>query len=159
MEQTKRSREHSVIMLVDGHCHLCNGITKFVIQRDRAARISFASLQSRAGQALLAEGGLPLRDFDTFVLVQGGKYYTKSGAALRAMRHLGGLWPLLYVFMIVPAPIRNIVYDLIAGNRYRWFGKSEACLLPSAELRSRFLDAGEQGGREEHDHEIEADLR
>lgn len=129
-----------MIMLVDGHCHLCNGITKFVIKHDKASKFQFASLQSQIGQQLLAEGGLPLHDLDTFVFIRGGRYYTKSGAALRVFRQLNGLWPLLYSFIIVPVPIRNVVYDFIANNRYRWFGRSESCLLPNASLRNRFLD-------------------
>ncbi|MDQ0057965.1 thiol-disulfide oxidoreductase DCC family protein [Paenibacillus harenae] len=133
-------RKQPMIMLVDGHCHLCNGITKFVIKRDKAAKFQFASLQSQIGQQLLAEGGLPLHDLDTFVFICSGRYYTKSGAALRVFRQLNGLWPLLYPFIIVPAPFRNAVYDFIASNRYRWFGRSDSCLLPNASLRERFLD-------------------
>jgi predicted DCC family thiol-disulfide oxidoreductase YuxK len=129
-----------MIMLVDGHCHLCNGITKFVIKRDKEAKFQFASLQSQIGQRLLAKGGLPLHDLNTFVFIRGGRYYTKSGAALRVLGQLNGLWPLLYPFIIVPAPIRNVVYSFIASNRYRWFGRSESCLLPNAALRERFID-------------------
>lgn len=140
MRNDERAPKEPILLLIDGHCNLCHSITKFVVKRDRARRFRFASLQSKAGQYLLAEGGLPLDNLDTFVMVQDGRFYTKSEAALRVCREFGGLWPLLYGSIVVPKFIRNAVYDLIANHRYRWFGRTEACLLPTAELRSRFIE-------------------
>lgn len=140
MNPPRSKYQQPIVLLVDGHCHLCHGITRFVIRRDRAKRFRFASLQSGAGQRLLIQGGLAPSDLDTFVMIRGLRYYTKSSAALCVFRQLPGLWPLLYAFILVPVPIRDWVYDQIASRRYRWFGRTEACLLPTAELRSRFID-------------------
>lgn len=129
-----------MICLVDGHCHLCHGITRFVIQRDLRKTFYFASLQSKVGRYLLERGQLPTDDLDTFVLIEGGRYYTKSSAALRVFRQFPGWWPLLYATIVVPRFIRDRVYDFIALHRYRWFGREEACLMPTPEMRGRFLE-------------------
>jgi len=83
---------------------------------------------------------MPQTDFDTFVLLEKGKIYTKSTAALKLMKRLNGLWPMLYGFIIIPAFIRDAVYSLIARNRYKWFGKKDSCMIPDPKVRSRFLD-------------------
>lgn len=141
----KRSvHKEPILLLIDGHCNLCHAITRFVIERDRIGRFRFASLQSEAGQYLLVKGGLPPDSLDTFVMVQDGRMYTKSGAALRVCKFLGTLWPLLYGCIVVPPFIRDAVYDWIAGSRYRWFGRADACLLPTAELRGRFVERREE---------------
>lgn len=132
--------EHPVI-LFDGVCNLCNGAVQFVIERDPKGRFRFASLQSDAGGELLRTHGLkvPEGDPESIVLIEGGKAYECSSAALKIARGLSGGWWLLYAFMIVPSFIRDLVYRWIAANRYRWFGKSEECWVPTAELRTRFL--------------------
>ncbi|WP_424768928.1 thiol-disulfide oxidoreductase DCC family protein [Paenibacillus sp. sgz302251] len=140
MESLEKNKEQPAVLLIDGHCLLCSGITRFVANRDKRNSFHFAALQSRAGQKLLLEGQLPLDDSNTFVMVKDGQYFTKSEAALRVFRKLNGLWPLLYMFIFVPAAWRNIIYDWIARHRYRWFGQSDRCLLPASELQSRFLD-------------------
>ncbi len=131
--------EHQRIVLFDGVCNFCNGTVQFVIKNDPAKRFKFAALQSETGQALLQKHGFSLSDFDTFVLVDGDRAYTKSGAALRMARGLKMPWPLLYGFIIVPAFIRDAAYSLVARNRYKWFGKKDACMIPDPGQRDRFI--------------------
>ena len=125
------------IVLFDGVCNLCNSSVHFIIARDPAARFRFAALDSAAGQRLLAESGLS--GSLSVVLIENGRAYTRSAAALRIARRLRFPWPLLYALIVVPRPLRDAVYDWIARNRYRWFGKREVCMTPTPELRSRFL--------------------
>jgi predicted DCC family thiol-disulfide oxidoreductase YuxK len=134
-----RASHAETIVLFDGVCNLCNAAVNFVIDRDPRGRIAFASLQSPAGQKLLAEHGLSTTDFDTMVLVSGGQVYTRSSAGLRILGKLRMPWPLLMPLLVVPSPLRNTVYNFIARRRYRWFGRSEACRVPTPEMQSRFL--------------------
>jgi predicted DCC family thiol-disulfide oxidoreductase YuxK len=127
------------ILLFDGVCNLCNASVNFIIDRDPRGRIRFASLQSETGQKLLERFELPTSDFDTMVLVEGDRCYRRSTAGLRVARRLRQPWPLLYGLIIVPRPLRDAVYRLVAHNRYRWFGQNEACRVPTPELRERFL--------------------
>lgn len=127
------------IVLIDGVCHLCQGLTRFIIERDPHAKFRFASLQSDIGAELLKKGGLPPDKVDTVVLIEDGHYYVRSAAVLRIFRQMRMPWPLLYTFVIVPRPLREKMYRYVARNRYRWFGKDEQCLLPTPELRKRFL--------------------
>ena len=129
----------SPVLLFDGVCNLCNASVQWVIERDPEGFFRFASLQSDAGQAFLKKFNLPADELNTVVLVDGEKAYTRSDVPLRIFKKLGGWWSLLQVFFVVPRPIRNAVYDWIAKNRYRWFGKKEACWLPTPELKGRFL--------------------
>ncbi|WP_216828450.1 thiol-disulfide oxidoreductase DCC family protein [Alkalihalobacterium elongatum] len=129
----------SGIILFDGVCNFCNHSVQFILKRDQHGYFKFASLQSEVGQKLLDEYRLP-HDMSSFVLIDNNKPYIKSSAALKVCQYLDGPWKLLTVFRLTPAPIRNIVYNFIAKNRYRWFGKRESCMLPSLEQRSRFLD-------------------
>lgn len=129
---------HPVIFF-DGVCNLCTGSVQFIIKHDPKQYFRFASLQSELGQQFLQQNGLSADTFDSFIVWENGKYYTESTAALRVARKLSGLWPALYAFILLPAFIRNSVYRLIARNRYRWFGKKEACWIPTAELNSLFL--------------------
>ncbi|MGV3522606.1 MAG: thiol-disulfide oxidoreductase DCC family protein [Candidatus Sericytochromatia bacterium] len=128
------------LILFDGVCNLCNSSVNFIIDHDPEGYFQFAALQSEAGQAALAEHGLSQKDFDSVVLIENGKASTKSTAALQIGRRFGGAWGLLGGLLIVPAFLRNLVYDVVAANRYRWFGKQEQCRLPTPALRSRFLD-------------------
>lgn len=128
------------VVLFDGVCNLCTGSVLFVIKRDRTANFSFASLQSIYGQSQLMKFGLPIDQLNTIFLIKGEKFFKKSDAALEIARGLSGLWPVFYLFKIIPTFIRNGIYDLIAKNRYRWFGKQEACMIPTPELKSRFID-------------------
>lgn len=133
------SDEYAVIMF-DGVCNLCNASINFVIDRDKNRYFRYAPLQSETGQAFLEKHGRKTSDFDSIILVEGDTYYTKSTAALRIARKLGGGWPLLYGFVIIPPFLRNAVYNLIATNRYAWFGKQDACRMPTPELKSLFLN-------------------
>lgn len=130
------------LVLYDGLCRLCAGTVLFVITHDRSARVHFASMQSPLGQRLLRRFGLPVDDFTTFVLVESGEHFTKSTAALRTVRYLDRPWPWLYPLIGVPRPIRDALYDWVARNRYRWFGRRKACLTPDPRLRNRFFDDG-----------------
>ena len=110
------------------------------IDRDPRGRFRFAALQSTAGRRLLAQAGRAEHDLDGVVLIAGDRVFDRSTAALRIARGLGGAWPLLAIFLAVPRPLRDAVYDWIARNRYRWFGREESCRVPTPELRARFLD-------------------
>ncbi len=127
------------LILFDGVCHLCQGFVQFILARDPKAQFRFASLQSPIARHLLAACGAEAQDLNSVVLMAEGRAYTKSDAALRIAARLSGPWPVLKAFLLVPRPIRDWVYDRVAGNRYRWFGKSSACLIPTPELRHRFL--------------------
>lgn len=127
------------IVLFDGVCNLCNGSVQFILRRDPAGTFRFASLQSDLGQRLLSEHGLDPKALDSVLVLDGDRLYRESDAALRVARDLKGAWKALTVFRAVPRPVRDWAYRLIARNRYRWFGKSETCWLPTPELRSRFL--------------------
>lgn len=130
----------SATVLFDGVCNLCNASVQFIVRRDPTGRFRFASLQSEAGRRLLEEHRLPTDELSTVVVVADGRAYTRSDAALRVARGLGGAWPALAALRLVPRPLRDAVYGLVARNRYRWFGRREACMLPTAEERSRFLE-------------------
>ena len=128
------------VILFDGVCNLCNSAVKFVLKRDKKAAFKFASLQSDAAKKILSNTEISDIDSGTFVLIENGKTYTRSTAALKVCRQLSGLWPLLTVFIIVPRFIRDRVYNLISKNRYRWFGKRDICMIPSPEVANRFLN-------------------
>ncbi len=127
------------IVLFDGVCNFCSTVVRFAISRDPEGIIRFASLQSDAGQFFLNKFGLSTDDFDSFVLIEGQKFFLRSTAVLRLCKKLNRLWPLVYPLIIVPAPVRDFIYDIVAQNRYRWFGKKEECFIPAADIRSRFL--------------------
>ncbi|MCB0608931.1 MAG: thiol-disulfide oxidoreductase DCC family protein [Lewinellaceae bacterium] len=129
------------ILLFDGVCNLCNGFVQFVIKRDKKAVFRFAALQSDLGKELSATAGLPAHSMDTVVLYENNRFYTHSDVGLRVARRLNGLWPLAYALVIIPKFIRDGIYNWVAKNRYRWFGKRESCMVPTPELRSRFLDS------------------
>lgn len=131
--------ETAPIVLFDGVCNLCSGSVQFLLKRDPEGRFRFASLQSDAGRRLMAEHGLDVEALNSVVLIEGGRAWQESSAALRIARHLPGAWKLLRVFAAVPRPLRDAVYRWIARNRYRWFGKAETCWLPTPELKARFL--------------------
>ena len=133
------SRENAVV-LFDGQCHLCKRAVRFIIKRDPKAWFLFAPLQSRAGEEILKSTGLPDgEDLDTVILVEGAEAYVKSDAALRIARRLSGPWPLLGVLTLVPRFIRHWVYDRVARRRHKWFGRSDSCMIPSKDVRDRFL--------------------
>jgi predicted DCC family thiol-disulfide oxidoreductase YuxK len=128
------------IILFDGVCNLCNASVQFVVKRDRKKQFIFASLQSTAAGQLLANFHQPGEGLYSFLLIEENKLFSKSTAALRVLKSLAGLWPLLYIFIVVPTFIRDGIYDLVANNRYRWFGKKNECWIPDDQLKSRFLE-------------------
>lgn len=128
------------LILYDGVCRLCTGTVLFVIKRDRSKRFRFASMQSPLGQRLLRSVGLSPDELKTFVLVDESGHFTKSEAALRVASGLGGLWRVVSLLRVIPGPIRDGVYDWVARNRYRWFGRLEQCLVPVPDVQDRFVD-------------------
>jgi len=128
------------VILFDGICNLCSSSIQFIIRHDKKDQFLFGSLQGAAGQAYLKKFNLPANEFNSFMLVEDEKLYTRSAAALRVLKHLGRGWQLLYGLMIVPPFIRDGIYNLLATNRYKWFGKKEACWLPTPALKAKFLD-------------------
>lgn len=130
------------ILLIDGVCNLCTSTVKFVLKRDSKQQFCFASLQSPIAKTLLEplhQGAIAR--LDSVVLIDEAGTWYKSSAALRTLKKLSGFWPLLSVFMIIPAPIRDKVYDFIGSRRYRIFGRTEQCWIPDQNIRHRFLDA------------------
>ena len=128
------------LVLFDGVCNLCSASVRFIIKRDPEKIFRFASLQSAAGQRLLERFHIHPTELNTIVLVNGDQCYQRSNAALEIARKLSGGWPLLYLFKIIPAFLRDWIYNLISRNRYRLFGKQQACWIPTPELASRFID-------------------
>ena len=128
------------IILFDGVCNLCNSAINFIIKHDPKGIFKFASLQGETGKKLLAQHNINPQETDSIVLIDNDQVSVKSSAALRIAKNLNQGYPLLFGLMIIPTFIRNGVYDFIAANRYKWFGKKESCMLPTPELRSRFLD-------------------
>jgi predicted DCC family thiol-disulfide oxidoreductase YuxK len=127
------------IVLFDGVCNLCNGAVQFIIRHDKKNIFMFASLQSEVGRKILEQYNFPLDELNSFILIENNKAYTRSTGALRVAKKLNGLWPLLYGFIIIPKFIRDSIYNWVAGNRYKWFGKKDACMIPTPELKARFL--------------------
>jgi predicted DCC family thiol-disulfide oxidoreductase YuxK len=128
------------VILFDGVCNLCTGSVQFILKRDNEKRFSFASLQSAYGQDILKQFALPTDVFNSFILLQDGKIFTRSTAALKMFSQLKG-WGWVKILWIFPRFVRDAVYNLIAKNRYKWFGKKEECWVPTPELRARFLDS------------------
>lgn len=128
------------ILLFDGVCNLCDGSVQLIVERDRDSVFRFAPLQSSTGQALLEKHGLSKTDLDSMVLIVGEKCFRRSDAALEIASRLPEPWSSLRLFRVVPRFIRNAVYDLIARYRYSWFGEKDSCMVPTEDLRQRFLD-------------------
>ena len=131
--------QHSII-LFDGVCNLCNGAVQFVIKRDKKNQFLFASLQSEEGKQILMDHNFQVNKMDSFFLVENGKVYDRSTAALRVLRRLNGFWRFFYGFIIIPKFIRDGIYDFIAKNRYQWFGRKDECMIPTPELKAKFLN-------------------
>lgn len=128
---------NSPVCLFDGVCNLCNGSVRFILAHEAAASIRFAAVQSSAGRHLLDQLGLPEMP-DTFVFIEDGRAFYRSQAALRIARHFRAPWRWLYLLRVVPRPVADRLYDLVARNRYRWFGKRDLCLIPSPAHAGRF---------------------
>lgn len=127
------------VILFDGFCNLCSGSVQFVIKRDPKKYFRFASLQSAFGQSLLTQTNLSTTDLNSFLLLQDGIIYSRSTAALKVAKCLSGPWSLLYMCRIIPAFLRDFLYNFIAKNRYHWFGKKETCWVPNNQLTDLFI--------------------
>ncbi|WP_348797177.1 thiol-disulfide oxidoreductase DCC family protein [Flavobacterium adhaerens] len=128
------------IILFDGVCNLCNSAVQFVIQHDKNDIFRFVALQSELGQEILNYIGIDSANIDSIILYEPGvAYYYKSSAAIQIAKHLGGFWHFGTVFKIIPNGIRNLLYDYVAKNRYKWYGKKESCMIPTPELKVKFL--------------------
>ncbi|PVW15613.1 thiol-disulfide oxidoreductase DCC family protein [Marixanthomonas spongiae] len=127
------------IILFDGVCNLCNSSVIFAIKRDKNDVFRFAALQSEIGEELTSKLNIDTSKTDSIILIDGDAHYEKSSAALCIAKHLSGGWPLLYAFIIIPKFIRDSVYNFIAKNRYKWYGKKESCMIPTPELQAKFL--------------------
>lgn len=130
---------HSVI-LFDGVCNLCNSTIQFIIKKDTKQQFKFASLQSDAARDILLQKSMKNLNLKSIVYISNNKVYLKSSAVLEILWNIGGLYRLSTIFWIIPKPLRDLVYDFIAKNRYKWYGKKESCMIPSPELKNRFLD-------------------
>jgi len=126
------------VVLFDGVCNFCNDAVNWIIAHDPKAKFKFAPLQSEFGEQMRRQFGIS-DDVDSIILIENGRAYTHSSAALRILKALGGIWSLGYIGIVVPRPIRDWFYKWFARNRYRWFGKQDACMIPTAEVRSRFV--------------------
>ncbi|MCL9804512.1 DCC1-like thiol-disulfide oxidoreductase family protein [Flavobacterium amniphilum] len=128
------------IILFDGVCNLCDSSIQYIIKRDKNDQFRFVALQSELGQKILIHLGISDRNIDSIVLYEPGKaYYYKSSAVIRITVYLGGLVSLLSIFKPFPRKFRDSVYDYIARNRYKWYGKKESCMIPTPELKAKFL--------------------
>jgi predicted DCC family thiol-disulfide oxidoreductase YuxK len=128
------------IVLFDGVCNFCNYWTNFAIKKDKHKKLRFALLQSDAAKQLLAQFNINPEQLSSVIFFDKGKIYTQSSAALRICKYLDGGWKLFYGFTIIPKFLRDPIYNLIARNRYKWFGKKESCMIPTPELKERFLN-------------------
>lgn len=128
------------IILFDGECNLCNHSVRFIIKHDPKGLFHFASLQSATGQHLTEKRQQPDSDLSSVIYIEDGKYYTRSTAILQILKKIGGVWKLMYIFIIIPPFIRNFIYKLISNTRYRIFGKTTSCKTLSGNFRDRFLD-------------------
>ena len=128
------------IILTDGVCNLCNGIVLKIIKYDMRNTFLFANLQSEAGKELTKYLGIDTKKIEAIILYEPGvSYEIKSNAALKIMDDFGGFWKLTFVLLVFPVSFRDVIYDIIAKNRYKWFGKKESCMMPTPEMKAKFL--------------------
>ncbi|MBO1581684.1 thiol-disulfide oxidoreductase DCC family protein [Bacillus bingmayongensis] len=130
------------IILFDGVCNLCNSWVQFVIQRDPEAVFKFASLQSEIAKSLIMKYEREYKGGDSIILFEEGNLYTKSTAVLKILRKLRGPIKILTILIFIPKFARDKIYDMVARNRYRWFGKQTSCMIPTKDVRDRFLEEG-----------------
>lgn len=132
--------ENDIIVLFDGVCNYCNRWVNFAIKRDKKKKLRFTPLQGKTANQLLPKFGINPTSLTSVIVIDKGKVYTQSSAVFRICKYLSGGWKLLYGFMIVPKFIRDFFYNIIARNRYKWYGKREECMVPTPEVRDRFLE-------------------
>ena len=131
--------EYDKIILYDGVCNLCNGFVNFVISRDPSAKLKFSAIQGEMGKSILENSKEIKRELYSIIYIENGILFDKSTAVLKILRHLEGIWPYLYGLIFIPESIRNVIYGIVAKNRYRWFGKKESCRFTQSGLEDRFL--------------------
>ena len=127
------------LILFDGVCNLCSALVQFVIRHDPAAKFRFAAIQSEIGRKIFQSHGLDPADLQTFVFLTGGRILLRSDAAIEVVARFGGAWRIFRILRFVPRLVRDVIYSTIARNRYRWFGRKEMCMIPTAEIKGRFL--------------------
>jgi len=135
------------LILFDGVCNLCSALVEFVIRHDPAAKFRFAAIQSQVGREIFQSHGLDAADLQTFVFIAEGKLFLRSDAAIEVVSRFGRAWNICKLFRFVPRAFRNAIYSLIARNRYRWFGRKEVCMVPTPEIKERFLDPSDSFNR------------
>ncbi len=128
------------IIVFDGVCVLCNGWVKFTLRYDRQERFHFVIAQSDFGEKIYADLGLKSTDYETFIVFTDGQLHTKLDGVFALFSTLGYPWKIFSVFRVLPRPMKNLMYDLVAKNRYRLFGKRDTCMIPTPDVRARFLD-------------------
>ncbi|MBI5401922.1 MAG: DUF393 domain-containing protein [Ignavibacteriae bacterium] len=130
--------EHKAIVLFDGVCNFCNSSVNFIIKRDRKDYFKFSPLQSEFAKEYFNKNNIE-NNFNSIVLIENGKLYKKSSAALKIAKQLSGFWELAYIFIVIPPFIRNFLYDIIAKYRYKWFGRKDTCMIPDEKIRNKFI--------------------
>lgn len=141
MKSTDKLEEGKLIVLFDGICNFCNDSVQRIIKNDQKDRFRFASLQSEIGQELTRERGIDTSQVDSIILIDpGNAYYIKSTAALEIAKRMDGLYPMLQLFLILPASVRDWGYDYISKNRYKWFGKRDECKIPTPDEKAKFIE-------------------
>jgi predicted DCC family thiol-disulfide oxidoreductase YuxK len=128
------------IIIFDGTCNLCNGLVKFILKVDKKQKFKFTSLQSERGQFLLKRFNLPADEHDSFVCIKDNRYYLKSSAVLLVLKELGGIWKWFYNFILIPNPFRDFLYNLVAKARHKIFGRQSECMVPTDDIKHRFLN-------------------
>ncbi len=127
------------VILFDGVCNLCSNSVQFIVNRDPRGKFRFAPLQSETANVLMSKFEIENENLDSIILFEDNAYFIKSTAVLKIAKELNGLWPLFYFFIVIPRPIRDYFYDIVATNRYSWFGRKEQCMVPNADIEKRFL--------------------
>jgi len=140
-DNIQKGETHSPpVVLFDGVCKLCNGSVNFILKKDNKGRLNFAPLQSDYGRFVLEKHGRHTDALDSMMLLEGERLTAKSTAVIRISKYLGGAWPLCMIALVIPRFVRDFIYDIIAKNRYRWFGKYDTCRLPDPEFENRFYE-------------------
>lgn len=128
------------LILFDGYCNLCNTSIQYIIKNDKKKLLLFTALSSVKSKEILANQSDTIKSLDSILLYYNDKLYYKSSAVLKIAKLLGGIYSLTVIFWIIPRPIRDLIYNWIAKNRYKWFGKKSQCMIPTPELKKRFID-------------------
>jgi predicted DCC family thiol-disulfide oxidoreductase YuxK len=131
--------EKSLLVLFDGTCNLCDFSVNFIIKKDKSSQIKFIPSQSKAGKKIIKDLGIKTELSKTVIFLKRGEPFYRSNAALEIIKYLDSFWKYLYILKIIPAFIRNSIYDLISRKRYQWFGRKESCMIPSEDVKNRFV--------------------